>query len=71
MLRAVPKRWFSFAYNVLENNNTVAVVKPSSFREAAELTIQNTTYRLYRESLMKGTYNLESGSSILARPSTA
>lgn len=67
MLRAVPKRWFSSAYKMLDNDTTVAIVDPSLLREAAELTIQGSTYSLYREGLMSGAFILANGGSILAR----
>jgi hypothetical protein len=67
MLIAVPKNWFSPGYRVLEDNNTVAIVDLSRLREAGVLTIQGSTYRVYREGLMSGAFILESGGSILAR----
>ena len=67
MLRAVPKGWFSSAYKVLDNDIAVATIDPSFLREAAELTIQGSSYSLYREGLMSGAFILKSGSSILAR----
>jgi hypothetical protein len=67
MLKAVPKRWFSSAYKMLDNDTTVAIVDPSLLREAAELTIQGSTYSVYREGLMSGAFILENGGSILAR----
>ena len=52
---------------MIENGTTVAMVDLSLVREAGELTIQGSTYRLYREGLMSGAFILESGGSILAR----
>jgi hypothetical protein len=52
---------------MLDNDTTVAIIDPSLLREAAELNIQGSTYRVYREGLMSGAFILESGGSILAR----
>ena len=67
MLRAVPKHWLSSKYKVLENGTTIAMVDSSAWREAGQLTIKGSTYRVYRERLMSGAFILESGGSILAR----
>jgi hypothetical protein len=67
MLRAVPKNWLSTKYKVLEDDTTIAMVEPSSFREAARLTIKGSSYRAYREGLMSGAFILEIEGSILAR----
>ena len=67
MLRAVPKSWFSKDYKVLENNTAIAIIDPSWWREAGDVNIKGTHYRVYREGLMTGAFVLEHGSSILAR----
>lgn len=67
MLKAVPKRWFSSVYKILENGATVAIINPSLLREAAELTLQGSTYSVYREGLMSGAFILANGGSIVAR----
>ncbi|MDX6443946.1 MAG: hypothetical protein QOH71_1020 [Blastocatellia bacterium] len=67
MLRAVPKSLFSSDYKLLENDATVAVINSSWWREAGELTIKGSTYRVYREGAMGGAFVLESGGAILAR----
>jgi len=67
MIRAVPKSWFSSGYRVLEDNTTIAMVDLSRWREAGVLTINGSTYRVYRKGLMSGLFLLESGGSILAR----
>jgi hypothetical protein len=68
MLRAVPKSWFSPGYKLLENNNTIAIVEISRWREAGELIIRGSTYRVYRQGLMSGFFVLEDDAgSILAR----
>ena len=68
MLRGVPKSWFSTGYKLLENNTTIAIVDLSNWREAGELTIKGSTYRVYREGLMSGAFLLEDDTgSILSR----
>jgi hypothetical protein len=67
MLRAVPKRWFSSDYKVLENDTAIAIIDASLMREAAELTIKGSTYRAYREGLVSGAFILEGGGAMLAR----
>jgi len=67
MLKAVPKSWFSSDYKLLENDTTVTIIDSSWWREAAELTIKGSTYRVYREGLMSGSFVLEGDGSILAR----
>lgn len=66
MLRAVPKGCFSSKYIVSENDTIVASVDFSAWKEAAELTINSSVYRVYRDSLM-GPFLLEGGGSVLAR----
>jgi hypothetical protein len=67
MLKAVPKSWLSSDYKLLENDTTVTIIDSSWWREAAELTIKGSIYRVYREGLMSGSFVLEGGGSILAR----
>jgi hypothetical protein len=67
MLRAVPKGWFSATHILSENDVEIGMIQFSGWREAGELSIKGSTYRVYRESLM-GPFLLEGGgSSLLAR----
>jgi hypothetical protein len=67
MLRAVPKGWFSSTHTLFENDNEIGTIHFSGWREAGELTINGSTYRVYRESL-RGPFLLEgAGNVILAR----
>ena len=67
MLRAVPKNWFSSNYRVLENNNEVATIDLSWWREAGTFHIKGAIYNVYRERLMSGAFIFESGGAIIAR----
>lgn len=67
MLSAVPRSWWASDYNLLKDSTTVAVIDSSWWRETGELTIKDSTYRVYREGFMSGAFVLESGGSVLAR----
>lgn len=67
MLRAFPKSWFSPDYKVLENDAVIAIVALSMLREAGALTVAGSSYRVYRERLLSGSFVLESEGAILAR----
>lgn len=66
MLRAVPKGWFSSIHIVSENDSEIGMIHSSGWREAGELTIKGSTYRVYRESMM-GAFVLDGSGVILAR----
>jgi len=67
MLKAIPKRWFSWNFTVMEGSQPVADIDVSWWREKGLLTIQGTTYKVYREGLMSGAFILESAGAVLAR----
>jgi hypothetical protein len=67
MLQAVPKGWFSSKHIVSENGTPIGMIDMSGWRESAELTIKGSTYKVYREGSMSGSFVLEGGGSILAR----
>jgi hypothetical protein len=67
MLMAVPARWFSWDFAVLEGSQVIAAIDVSWWREEGELAVQGRTFRVYREGLMRGAFVLESAGSVLAR----
>jgi hypothetical protein len=67
MLRAIPKRWFSWDFTVIEGSRPVADIDLSWWREKGVLTVDGVTYSVSREGLMSGEFTLESGGSVLAR----
>jgi hypothetical protein len=67
MLTAVPKRWSSWDFTVLEGSQAVADIDISWWREKGVLTVQGVDYRVYREGMMSGDFILESAGSVLAR----
>lgn len=67
MLIAIPKRWFSWDFTVMDGAQAVGAIDMSSWREKGVLTVEGTDYRVYREGLMSGDFILESHDRVLAR----
>ena len=67
MLKATPKRWFSWDFTVSEGSKPVADIDVSWWREKGVLTVDGAGYTVYREGLMSGDFILESAGSVLAR----
>lgn len=67
MLHAVPKRWFSWDFEVRRGDEVLGDIDMSLWREKGVLTVEGEAYRVYREGLMSGDFLLESGGSVLAR----
>jgi hypothetical protein len=67
MLEIVPTHWYSWDVTVTDESRTVADIATNWLREQGALTIDGTTYRLYREALLSGAFVLEHAGSVLAR----
>jgi hypothetical protein len=67
MLQIVPTHWYSWNVTVSDASRPVAVIVVSWLREKGALTIDDTTYRVYREAPMAGDFILEHAGSVLAR----
>ncbi len=69
MLKAIPKRWFAWDFTIIEGSSSQALaeIDVSWWREKGVLTVQGTSYRVYREGLVSGAFILESAASVLAR----
>ena len=67
MLQIVPTHWYSWDVTVTDESRPVADIAMSRWREKGTLTIDHTTYRVYRESPMSGAFVLERAGSVLAR----
>jgi hypothetical protein len=67
MLQAIPKRWFSWDFTVLQGSTRLADIDMSLWREKGALTVQGKTYQVYREGLVSGAFVLESPESVVAR----
>lgn len=64
MLRAIPKRWFSWDFTITEEAQPVAEI---DVRERGVLVVEGMPYQVYREGLVSGAFILESAGSVLAR----
>lgn len=67
MLKAVPKSWFSWDFTIFDEMTPVAKIDLAWAREAGELNIGDTTYKMYREGLFNGAFILQTGEGVLAR----
>jgi hypothetical protein len=67
MLTATPRGLFTGGFTVQEGGDTIADIDPSWFGERAEIRAGGQTYSAYRESLLAGTFVLQSGERALAR----
>jgi hypothetical protein len=67
MLQAIPKRWFSWDFTVLQGSTPLADIDMSLWREKGVLTVQGKTYQVYREGLVSGDFVLKSPESVVAR----
>ena len=69
MLTAIPKRWFSWDFTVMDGAQAVGEIDVSCWREKGMVTVEGIDYRVYREGLMSGDFILASNDSVLARAS--
>jgi hypothetical protein len=67
VLKAIPKRWFSWDFAVRKGSQPVADIDVSWWREKGLLTVEGTTYEVYREGAFSGAFILASAGSALAR----
>ena len=67
MLQVVPTHWYSWDVTVMDESRPVADLDVSWWGEKGILTIEGTTYRVYREAPMSGDFILEQAGSVLAR----
>jgi hypothetical protein len=67
MLHATPQSIFSWDYTVLRGRAVMAQIDMSWFRERAEVEIGDQTYSVHRESIVQGTFVLQSRGQVLAR----
>lgn len=62
-----PKRWYSWDYTVTSGDRTLATLDLSSWRERAEIRIDDVTHRVFREGACSGDFIIERGGRELAR----
>ncbi|HWL62894.1 MAG TPA: hypothetical protein VNQ32_08855 [Steroidobacteraceae bacterium] len=66
MLTATPKRWFSWNYTVSRDDDRLADLDISWWREKGSLAVDGRRYAVYRERPMSGKFILESDGAIVA-----
>ena len=66
-MTVAPTNWYSWDFRVMNGDRTLAVLDLSSWRERAEIQIEDRTHRVFRERAMSGDFILEMGGQILAR----
>jgi hypothetical protein len=65
-MKAVPTGWFSWNFTLAEGDRSLATIESSWWRERGSLSVEGTTYRVYRESLL-GDFVLEKSGEVVAR----
>jgi len=67
MLRAVPNGWLSWNFTIYEDNKAIAKIDLAWLREAGELNLDGSNYKVYREGLVSGSFIIEKEGMVLAR----
>jgi hypothetical protein len=66
-MRIIPKAWYSWDFNVVGGERTLATLDLSCWREKAEILVEDVPHRVFREGVMSGDFVLERGDQVLAR----
>jgi hypothetical protein len=66
-MRIIPKAWYSWDFDVVSGDRTLATLDLSCWREKADVLIEDVTHRVFRERAMSGDFVLERGDQVLAR----
>ena len=67
MLHATPRGLFTWGFTIRQGGDTIADIDPSWLGERAEIRVEGQAYSAYRESLLAGTFVLQSEERTLAR----
>lgn len=67
MLQLVPQNWFSWNFDVLDDDRLVASIKVSSLPETGAFSLDGADYRAHREGMFSGDFFLESDGQTIAR----
>jgi hypothetical protein len=67
MLQIAPTHWFSWNCTVSDESRRVADIRLNWMREKGVLTIEDQTYRVYREAWMSGAFVIEHAGSVIAQ----
>jgi hypothetical protein len=67
MLTVVPKRWYSWDFEVVDGERQLAFMDLSSWIEKGVLSVDGVEHRVYREGMASGDFILERSGTVLAR----
>jgi hypothetical protein len=67
MMEAVPKSWFSWNFDVIEDSSFIADLDISTWRERGKLKIGDDSYLVYRKSILSRTIILEYNDEVIAK----
>ncbi len=67
MLRAIPVSWFSWDFNIFNDDKPLALIDQAWVREAGELVLDGARYKVYREGYFGGAFVLEADGGVVAR----
>ncbi|MBA4417739.1 MAG: hypothetical protein C0392_07495 [Syntrophus sp. (in: bacteria)] len=67
MLSAVPNGWFSWDFTIFDDHRVIAKISLDWMREAGELYLDGSSYRVFRERILNGAFLLEKEGRVLAR----
>jgi hypothetical protein len=65
-LALVPRSWFSWDFQVIQDGSPIAAIDIASWREKGVLAVGGASYKVYREGLMSGQFILEFNGTQLA-----
>ena len=65
-MRIIPKAWYSWDFDVVGGDRTLATLDLSCWREKADVLIEDVTHRVFREHAL-GDFIIERGGQVLAR----
>ena len=66
-MRIIPKAWYSWDFDVVGGDRTLARLDLSCWREKADVRIEDVNHRVFRERAMSGDFVIERGGQVLAR----
>lgn len=66
MLQLVPQNWFSWNFDILDDDHLVASIKVSSLPETGTFSLDGADYRARREGMFSGDFLLEGNAQTIA-----
>lgn len=73
MMEIIPKGWFSWNFEVIQDDEYIADIDVSSWREKGQLRVLDQVGEVYRDGLVRGDFVFELNGAVLVRackPST-